>query len=75
MRLEVAENELDRLLLGLPAQIMDIKRQDNTAVITFGFDNVRWMNQWLLQYGASVTVLEPAEMIEDRKRLLLELLA
>ncbi len=75
MRVKVSVNDLDRLLLGLPAKIVDIDQQATYAVVTFDFDNVRWMNQWLLQFGASVTILEPTEMIEDRKKLLLELLA
>jgi predicted DNA-binding transcriptional regulator YafY len=75
IRVEVDVSVVDRLTRSLPALIVAIHTTGDTTEITFGFDNIRWMNQWLLQFGKAVTILEPAEMIDDRTSLLQELLS
>ncbi len=65
----------DMLTKSLPAVIKSLATVGEQTEVTFEFDNPRWMNQWLLQFGNSVTIVEPTEMIEDRTSLLRELLS
>lgn len=65
---------VDRLTRSLPSLIKSIELVGDKTEITFEFDNIRWVNQWLLQFGTSVSIVEPAEMVADRKTLLQELL-
>lgn len=65
---------VDRLTRSLPSLIKSIELVGDKTEITFEFDNIRWINQWLLQFGTSVSIVEPAEMVADRKTLLQELL-
>ncbi len=74
IRILVDNKEIDHLSRRLPAIITSIEASGETTELVFEFDNLRWMNQWLLQFGKSVTIVEPKEMIEDRKLLLKELL-
>ena len=74
VRLNVDVSVADRLTKSLPAHIRSLTTKDNSVEVTFAFDNLRWINQWLLQFGQAVTILEPAEMIADRSSLLRELL-
>jgi predicted DNA-binding transcriptional regulator YafY len=75
IRLLVGKTNADQLSRNLPAVISSIESVGDKMEITFEFDNLRWMNQWLLQFGSSVTILEPEQMIADRKSLLMELLS
>lgn len=74
IRIRVAHSELDRLVLGLPALIQTRTDSVDYSDLVFEFDNIRWMNQWLLQFGSAVTILDPPEMKSDREALLKELL-
>lgn len=74
IRIRVAPSELDRLMLGLPALVQTRTDSDAHTDLVFEFDNIRWMNQWLLQFGSAVKILDPPEMISDRQALLKELL-
>ena len=74
IRIRVENKEVDTLLRNLPAIIETVDKRDGYTEVQFGFDNLRWMNQWLLQFGKSVTLLEPSEMIKDRMALLGELM-
>jgi len=74
IRIYVDVSVVDRLTRSLPSLIKTIQLVEDKTEITFEFDNIRWMNQWLLQFGTSVSILEPAEMIADRKALLQDLL-
>ena len=66
---------IDVLTKSLPAVIKSLATVGEQTEVTFEFDNLRWINQWLLQFGNAVTIVEPAEMIKDRTSLLKELLS
>jgi len=74
IHIRVDNKDVDTLLRSLPAIIETVDKREAYTDVRFGFDNLRWMNQWLLQFGSSVTIIEPSDMIEDRKSLLMELL-
>lgn len=73
--LQVEENVLGRLRANLPAKIFKLKRKKPKKIqIEFLFNNLNYINQWLLQFGNNVEIIEPIELIEKRKELLTEML-
>lgn len=71
----VEKTEIARLEANLPAKI--IKKTDLNSKqikVEFEFDNLGYINEWLLQFGNKIKIEEPAELIEKRKKLLLEML-
>lgn len=71
----VEKSEITRLEANLPAKI--IKKTDLNSKqikVEFEFDNLAYINEWLLQFGNKIKIEEPAELIEKRKKLLLEML-
>jgi len=66
----VDENISSSFLRTLPAKIVSVQKTARGLEIEFLFNNTRWMNQWLLQFGESVSILGPDNVIEDKKALL-----
>lgn len=73
--LEVEKKEIGRLEANLPAKIIS-KDVLNSKIIkvTFKFDNLEFINEWLLQFGNKVKVLSPDSLIDKRKRILRDML-
>jgi predicted DNA-binding transcriptional regulator YafY len=73
--LEVEKREIGRLEANLPAKIIS-KDVLNSKIIkvTFKFDNLVFINEWLLQFGNKVKVLSPDSLIDKRKSLLRDML-
>lgn len=46
----------------------------NLFKFTFSFDNLDYLNEWLLQFGDQVKVMEPKILIEKREKLLRSML-
>jgi predicted DNA-binding transcriptional regulator YafY len=61
-------------LRALPAQVVSIKSETACVEIVFSFNNTRWINQWLLQFGEAVTIVSPDHVVADRKELLKSLI-
>jgi predicted DNA-binding transcriptional regulator YafY len=64
----------EKVLRSLPALVETVEWVGENLHIHFLFDNLRFMNQWLLQYGVEVSVLAPEAFVRDRASLLLELM-
>ena len=73
--LQVEKKEIGRLEANLPAKIIS-KDVLNSKIIkvTFKFDNLEFINEWLLQFGKKVKVLSPDSLIDKRKGLLRDML-
>ena len=73
--LEVEKREIGRLEANIPAKIFS-KDVLNSKIIkvTFKFDNLEFINEWLLQFGKKVKVLSPDSLIDKRKGLLRDML-
>ncbi len=73
--LQVKKEEISRLEANLPAKIIK-KNQLNSEFfkVCFDFDNLDFINEWLLQFGKKVKIEEPKELIKKRKNLLREML-
>ena len=73
--LQVKKEEMPRLEANLPAKIFKKKTINSKNIkVRFEFDNLDFMNQWLLQFGNNVKVMGPDDLIEKRKALLEKML-
>jgi predicted DNA-binding transcriptional regulator YafY len=73
--LQVKKDEIERLEANLPAKIIK-KTSENSKLIKieFKFDNLEFINEWLLQFGNKVKVEAPELLVEKRKALLRKML-
>lgn len=75
IEVRVHSSVVRRFEANLPAKI--IKKEDikpNFFRIIFSFDNLDFINEWLLQFPKSVTILGPDPLIEKRSTLLTEMI-
>ncbi|WP_409029223.1 helix-turn-helix transcriptional regulator [Gracilimonas sediminicola] len=72
--LQVKKEEITRLETNLPAKIIK-KTSLNSKIfkVSFDFDNLDFINEWLLQFGKKVKIEQPKELIEKREKLLREM--
>lgn len=69
--LEVEKIILERFERNLPAKIFKKEKINSKKIkAAFFFDNLPFINEWLLQFADKVKILEPFELAEERKRLL-----
>jgi predicted DNA-binding transcriptional regulator YafY len=71
----VQSSALSRFEANLPAKI--IKKEEeksNLFRFAFTFDNLDFINEWLLQFPKTVKIIGPDELIEKRTRLLEEMM-
>ncbi len=62
------------LLSALPGKIISRSLSNGQLEISFLFDDMDYINQWLLGFGTHVNILSPAILRQKRKRLLQQLL-
>jgi len=71
VRVEVAKDALSRFEANLPTNIFNRKEINSEIIkVEFRFDNLDYINNWLLQFGDQVTLTGPDELIEKRRELL-----
>lgn len=67
----IEKSFLERFRANLPAKIFKKKEEKSKKIrIEFFFDNLDFINEWLLQFGTSVTIEAPDELVGKRKELL-----
>ncbi len=59
----------------LPAAILDSQHFGNNIEISFEFDNLDWLNNWLLQFGDKLKIREPNILNSLRKDKLKSMLS
>ena len=75
IRIVVEKSFLERLRANLPAKIFkSIDKNPKKVQLSFYFDNLEFLNEWLLQFGTAVEVESPKELKEKREILLREML-
>lgn len=75
ININVSGSAVKRLEANLPAKIFKKKEiKPNLFRIEFFFDNLDFINEWLLQFPREVKILGPDELIEKRKNLLKEMM-
>ncbi len=71
----VDEGDFERFEANLPAKIISKKEIKSKKIkASFLFDNLGFINQWLLQFGSSIKILSPHDLIERRNELLKKML-
>lgn len=72
---DVATSALKRFQANLPAKIIKKKEiKPNLFRIEFLFDNLTFINEWLLQFPRDVKIVGPDELIEKRNSILEEMM-
>lgn len=68
---EVSESALARFEANIPAKIFSKnKEKANFFKVEFFFDNLDFINEWLLQFPRDVKIVGPSKLIEKRNELL-----
>jgi len=69
--LEVENSEIERMRAILPAKIIRLESIKPKKIrLCFEFDNMSFLNQWLLQFGTSVKIIKPETLISLQKKTL-----
>jgi predicted DNA-binding transcriptional regulator YafY len=73
----VVDEAADRAFrANLPTKIFKEKAISSKKIkVSFRFENLDYINEWLLQFGDKVEILSPKELIEKRERLLKTMLS
>jgi len=58
---------------SVPTSLTTYEDTGNAVICSFEFDNLDYINNWLLRFGANVKLLFPDALVELRKKLLKEL--
>lgn len=73
--LSISEDHFKRFEANLPTKIFKKKRLKSKIIkVEFFFDNLDFINEWLLQFGDMVTIGEPDELLQKRKAVLAKML-
>ncbi len=68
---EVSESALARFEANIPAKIFSKNKENaNFFKVEFFFDNLDFINEWLLQFPRDVKIVGPSKLIEKRNELL-----
>lgn len=66
---------VNRFKANLPAKIIREKRKNSNKIrLEFYFNNMEFINEWLLQFGSMLSVEEPSELKRKREDLLKKML-
>ena len=69
--LEVEKSEIERIRAILPAKIIKLEQKKLKKVrLSFEFDNMPFLNHWLLQFGTTVKIIKPEVLISLQKETL-----
>ena len=69
--LEVEKSEIERIRGILPAKIIKLEKKKLKKVrLSFEFDNMPFLNHWLLQFGTTVKIIKPEVLISLQKETL-----
>lgn len=68
---DVGKKALKRFKANLPANIFNIEEvSPNLFRVSFFFDNISFINKWLMQFPEDVEIVEPKELVAKRRGLL-----
>lgn len=75
IELDVAAKVVQPLLQKLPARVMDMNVRGDTTRLRFEFDNLTFLNEFLLQFSNHITILAPNQLKLMREVLIKDMLA
>lgn len=71
IEVDVHKTDEKRFKANLPAKIIkENNKKPNFIRIGFFFDNIDFINKWLLQFSNNIKIVKPDILIEERKKLL-----
>lgn len=70
----VSKDRWEEFKRSVPSVVLSAKTIGETIECTFKFDNLVYINEWLLRYGDSVNVLSPNALVDIRRALLNEMM-
>ena len=69
--LDIEKPEIERIRAILPAKIIRLEQKKPKKIrLTFEFDNMPFLNHWLLQFGTTVKIIKPEILISLQKQTL-----
>jgi len=73
----LVDKEVERpFKANLPTKILKLNDVDAKKIkVAFRFDNLNYLNEWLLQFGEKVKVLSPESLIKRREKKLKDMLS
>lgn len=75
IRVDIEKSEIERFKANLPAKIIRLERKSpNFFQVVFHFDNIDFLNEWLLQFGRKVRIQSPDELKKKRTTILRQML-
>lgn len=75
VEISIDESAFRRFEANLPTKIFKKSKSSSKIIkVSFQFDNLDYMNEWLLQFGDQVQVEGPQELIQKRDQLLRKML-
>ncbi len=75
IKIRVRPDTVERFKSYLPAPVEKTSpASDGDTIIHFYFDNLTYLNRWLLQFADDIIVIEPASLEKKRKALLKRML-
>lgn len=75
VRVLVEKSEIERFRANLPAKIFKSEALNSKKIqVDFNFDNLDFLNEWLLQFGTKIEIIFPSELKEKRETLLKKML-
>src|SRR5690625_7040030 len=74
LRVRVGKSADRAFRANLPTKIFKEERLNSEEIkVSFFFDNLEYINNWLLQFGNHVKILSPESLIQKRRELLNEI--
>lgn len=70
IELDVDASVVQLLLQKLPARVMSMNAGKSATRLTFEFDNLTFLNEFLLQFGNKISILAPNQLLLMREVLL-----
>lgn len=72
---DVSKTALRRFKANLPAKILkETEIKPNKFRLEFKFDNLDYINKWLLQFANEIKIIDPDDLVEKRHLLLNEMI-
>jgi len=59
---------------AVPSNLLSVEEKGNSYVCTFEFNNLDYINRWLLRFGTAIMILLPLDLSEARSLLLQEMI-
>jgi len=75
IRVSINESAERAFKANLPTKIIKLDRVDDKKIkVEFRFDNLDYLNDWLLQFGNNVKVISPENLKKKREKTLKKML-